>query len=77
MPHPWRHSRPGWMWLWAAWSGLVQATLHIAVGLKLDDHRGPFQPSPFYDSMFMFYAVIFLKFNNEATAQLIVRVTFK
>ena len=18
---PWRHSRPGWMWLWAAWSG--------------------------------------------------------
>ena len=21
MPHPWRHSRPDWMWLWAAWSG--------------------------------------------------------
>ena len=21
MPHPWRHKRPGWMWLWAAWSG--------------------------------------------------------
>ena len=21
VPHPWRHSRPGWMWLWAAWSG--------------------------------------------------------
>jgi len=21
MPHPWRHSRPGWTWLWAAWSG--------------------------------------------------------
>jgi len=21
MPHSWRHSRPGWMWLWAAWSG--------------------------------------------------------
>ena len=20
MPHPWGHSRPGWMWLWAAWS---------------------------------------------------------
>ena len=29
------------------------ATLHIAGGLKLDDHCGPFQPSPFhdYDSM--------------------------
>ena len=27
------------------------ATLHIAGGLKLDDHCGPFQPKPFYDSM--------------------------
>jgi len=27
------------------------ATLHIAGGLKLDDHCGPFQPSPFYDSI--------------------------
>ena len=26
-------------------------TLHIAGGLKLDDHCGPFQPRPFYDSM--------------------------
>ena len=24
------------------------ATLHIAEGLKLDDHCGPFQPRPFY-----------------------------
>ena len=23
-PHPWRHSRPDWMWLWAAWSGGCQ-----------------------------------------------------
>ena len=32
---------------------LVQwlATLHIAGGLKLDDHCGPFQPRTFYDSM--------------------------
>ena len=29
------------------------ATLHIAGGLKLDDHCGPFQPRPFYDSMIM------------------------
>ena len=20
LPHPCRHSRPGWMWLWAAWA---------------------------------------------------------
>ena len=27
------------------------ATLHIAEGLKLDDHYGPFQPRPFYDDL--------------------------
>ena len=26
-------------------------TLHIALGLKLVNHCGPFQPRPFYDSM--------------------------
>ena len=26
-------------------------TLHIAGGLELDDHCGPFQARPFYDSM--------------------------
>ena len=30
------------------------ATLHIAGGLKLDDHCGPFQPRLFYDSMNLF-----------------------
>ena len=29
-------------------------TLHIAGRLKLDDHCGPFQPRPFYDSMKMY-----------------------
>ena len=28
-------------------------TLHIAGGLKLDDHCGPFQPRPVYDSMIL------------------------
>ena len=27
------------------------ATLHIAGGLELEDHYGPLQPRPFYDSM--------------------------
>ena len=27
-------------------------TLHIAGGLKLDDHCGPFQPRPFCDTIF-------------------------
>ena len=26
-------------------------TLHVEEGLKVDDHRGPFQPRPFSDSM--------------------------
>ena len=29
------------------------ATLHIAGGLKLDDCSGPFQASPFYDSVIL------------------------
>ena len=29
------------------------ATLHIAGGLKLSDHCGPFQPRPFCDSMIL------------------------
>ena len=28
-------------------------TLHITRRLKLDDHCGPFQPTPFYDSMIL------------------------
>ena len=28
-------------------------TLHIAGGLKLDDHCGPFQPGPLYDSVIL------------------------
>jgi len=51
MPHPWRHSRPGWMWLWAAWAAGWQPCTQQGVGT--DEHCGPFQPRPFYDSMTM------------------------
>jgi len=30
--------------------GCWLVTLHTAAGLKLDEHCGPFQPRPFYDS---------------------------
>ena len=50
MPHPWKHSRPGWMWLWAAWSGGWWPCAQQG-GLKPDDYCGPFQPRPFCDSM--------------------------
>jgi len=30
--------------------GCWLATLHVAGGLKLNDHCGPFQPRSFYDS---------------------------
>ena len=47
MPHLCRNSRTD-----VALGSLVWwlVTLHIAGGLKLDDHCGPFQPRPFYDS---------------------------
>jgi len=35
-------------------------TLHVAGGLKLDDHRGPFQPRPFYGSMICYRTKCFL-----------------
>ena len=49
VPHPCRHSRPGWMWLWAAWAAGWQPA--HSRGLELDEHCGPLQPRPFYDSM--------------------------
>ena len=55
MPHPWRHSRPGWMWLWAAWSAGWRPA-HSS-GLELDERCGPLQPRPFYDSMISAYLV--------------------
>ena len=33
-------------------------TLHIAGGLKLNYHCGPFQPRPFYDSMISYYSIL-------------------
>ena len=33
--------------------GCWLVTLHIAGGLELDDHCGPFQPRPFYDFMIL------------------------
>jgi len=51
-------------------------TLHIAGGLKLDDHYGPFQPRPFYDFMissinhaslcFLFFLVYFYFLISDA-----------
>ena len=34
------------------------ATLHIVGGLKPDDHCGPFQPRPFYDSMILGWSCV-------------------
>ena len=62
---PWRHSRQSCMWLWAAWT--------VAGGLKLDDHCGPFQPRPFYDSMILwFYDSSPIFFPNSSTFNLLV-----
>ena len=49
MPQPRTQSRSGGMRLWETWSSSWQACTWQG-GLKLDDHCGPFQPRPFYDS---------------------------
>jgi len=49
MPHPWWHTRPGWVGHWAACSGRGQPA-HSS-GLGLSGLSGPFQPKPFCDSM--------------------------
>ena len=41
------------------------ATLHIAGGLELNDHCGPFQPRPFYDSMILKAGAAFRKLQME------------
>lgn len=44
-PHPWRHSRPGWLGPWAAWAGgdnPPMARDWSWVGFK--DHSNPIQP---------------------------------
>ena len=41
MPHPWRHSRPGWMGPWAAWSSIKCGGWWPCLwwaGLELHDH---------------------------------------
>ena len=50
MPHPCRHSRPGWMWLWAAWAAGWRPRTQQG-GLELNEHCGPLQPRPLYDEI--------------------------
>jgi len=45
------------------------ATLHIAGGLKLDDHCGPFQPRPFCDSMICLILMLAGIFPMKALSQ--------
>jgi len=49
VPHPCRHSRPGWMWLWAAWAAGWGPAL-CGVG-ELNEHCGPLQARPSCDPM--------------------------
>ena len=50
MPHPWRHSRPGWMWLWVCWLGTHSflgqpvPVRHHPLGEKLPPHIQPKPP---------------------------------
>ena len=64
MPHPWRHSRPGWMWLWAAWAAGCDPA--HSRGLELDEHCGPFQPRPSYDAMMISLAEVGGKHSQQS-----------
>ena len=50
MPHPCRHSRPGWMWLWVCWLGTHSflgqpvPVRHHPLGEKLPPHIQPKPP---------------------------------
>ena len=48
MPPPWKHSRPGWMGLWATWARGRWPCLQQGVGITWS-----FQPKPSYDSMIL------------------------
>jgi len=50
MPHPWIQGQAG---CGSGQPGLVVGNPAHSRGLKLDDHCGPFQPKPFYDSMIL------------------------
>ena len=52
VPHPWRHSRPGWIGLWAAWAGGGQPCPWE--GLGWCGLWGRFQPKPHNDSVILF-----------------------
>jgi len=56
MPHPWRHSRPGWMWLWAAWSAGWRPCTQQGVGTQCALWSSATQAFLwFFDSMFHVY----------------------
>jgi len=42
VPHPWKHSRPGWMGPWALWSGGFQS---MARGWNCRSFKVPFNPN--------------------------------
>lgn len=51
MPHPWRHSKPGWTRPWAIWSSRQHPCLWW--GVELDELWGHFQPKSFCNSMIL------------------------
>ena len=46
-------------------------TLHIAGGLELDDHCGPFQPRPFCDSVMIINQTVSRTFSVEEGGRLV------
>jgi len=62
MPHSWRHSRPGWMWLWAAWSGGWWPCAWQGVETRWA--LWSFSTRPFYDSIILIWTALLSKSND-------------
>ena len=83
MPPPWKHSRPGWMGLWAPWSR-VGGVPAYSKGLELEGLKGPFQPKPFCHSMKCNsrllnenFPYIFFVFKTETRKQISFKIQMK
>jgi len=54
MPHPWKHSRPGWMGPWTAWSGGQQPCPQQEAGTGWASRSHPIQAILWFSDFFKF-----------------------
>ena len=53
---PWKHSRPGWIWLCAAWAR--ERCPYLEQGMKRGDLKGPLQPEAFCEQQVLGWQMV-------------------